>query len=218
MNSYKTIENLVGRSERLFIKQNKEWFKVLTSFETKNKYTILDSSKNKIGYITENPQGFISLIQRFFLRSHRPLELQVLNLERVEILRLSRNFFWFFSNLQVHYNGKVYGSIYRRYSLFYKNYELKDKQKHTAFYIKSIFWKLWSFSVKTGQDQEVALITKKSHEQLIESFTDTYLIDFKSKLTLNEKILIFSSGISIDFDYFENNRGSSSLLNFLGSR
>ena len=49
MNSYKTIENLVGRSERLFIKQNKEWFKVLTSFETKNKYTILDSSKNKIG-------------------------------------------------------------------------------------------------------------------------------------------------------------------------
>jgi hypothetical protein len=212
------IEALISQHDSFIIKQKKEWIEIFSGFETKNNYSITTESGDEIGYIMEEGSGFLRILKRFFLRSHRPFEITVLNKEGNRVLKLHRKFFFFFSDLYVEFDSKKYGSIHRRFALFSKRYSILDKESHEIFKLKSPFWRIWTFPIYNHQAQEVGVITKKWQGLIKEAFTDSdaFLIKLNHQMTIEEKILLFCSGISVDFDFFENNQGSSSLLDFLG--
>lgn len=215
----KTIETLLDGNQ-FIIKQNKEWLEILSGFETKNKYMIMNPQKEVIGHIIEEGSGFLKIIQRFFLKSHRPFTFSIFDTEGNRLLTAHRKFFWFFSDLFIETENKKFGSIHRRFAFFQKKYSLIDKHAHELFTVKSPIWRLWTFPIYDHLGNKMGVITKKWQGFLSEIFTDAdaFLIDLTSQsLTPEQKVLLFASGISIDFDFFDNNQGSSGLLDFLGN-
>ena len=73
------INNILSGNQ-FIIKQHKEILEILSGFETKNKYIIMDENKKKLGFIAEQGSGFIRILKRFFLRSHRPFNISVLTM------------------------------------------------------------------------------------------------------------------------------------------
>jgi uncharacterized protein YxjI len=213
------IETFINSSQNFVIKQKKEWIEIFSGIETKNKYSILDDQMSEIGFIVEQGSGFFHFIKRWFLRSHRPFKITVMDKEGHHILSLSRKFFWFFSDLDVSFNNKSYGSIHRRFSLFFKHYDVKNSDGSFAFKVRSPFWRIWTFPAKDNSEKEIGLVTKKWQGLLKEAFTDSdaFMIKANHGLETETKILLFCCGISIDFDYFENNQGSGSLFDFVGN-
>jgi len=220
-NKMKSIEDILSENQ-FIIKQERELLEALTGFETKNKYSILDKQNDKIGFIAEQGSGFIALLKRFFLRNHAPFDISVFNLERNEVLQLHRPFFWFFSDLIVSFKDKnnnvtKYGSIHRKFSIFSKRYSILNSHGKEVFKIQSAFWKIWKFPIFDTMERPMGFITKKWQGLVSEIFTDkdSYLIQLESPdLTPEDKVLLFASGISIDFDFFENNQGRSGLFSF----
>tara|TARA_Y100000385_G_C13067044_1_gene627208 strand:- start:721 stop:1374 length:654 start_codon:yes stop_codon:yes gene_type:complete len=213
-----TIEDLIQSSSEFMIKQKKEWLEILSGFESKNNYQIYNSDKEQLGFISEIGSGFLKVLSRLFLRSHRPFEIKISNNEGHELLSVHRPFFWFFSDLYVEYNGKKYGSIHRRFSGIYKTYSILDPMGVEIFQIKSPIWRLWTFPILNKLGNRVGVISKKWQGVIKEVFTDAdaFFIDLNSpELTIDQRILLFVSGISIDFDFFEQNQGSGSLLSIL---
>jgi uncharacterized protein YxjI len=212
--------NKILSGNQFIIKQHKEILEILSGFETKNKYIIMDENKSKLGYIAEQGSGLLRILKRFFLRSHRPFDITVFDNEANEALRLNRKFFWIFSDLFVQVNDKKIGSIHRRFSFYQKKYSIQDDNGLELFLIKSPIWRLWSFPITDKLNNKIGIITKKWQGLISEIFTDAdaFLIKLDSPtLSDTEKVLLFASGISIDFDFFENNQGSSGLLDFLGN-
>ncbi|MEK7690261.1 MAG: phospholipid scramblase-related protein, partial [Bdellovibrionota bacterium] len=162
--------------------------------------------------IAERAGGLWSHLRRWFLRSHRPLEIDVLTGAGQKLLHFTRDFFWFFSDLDVMTGEKEkLGSIHRRFAFFYKIYDLRDTNGRDFARIESPFWRLWTFPV-IGTD---AVISKSWGGALREVFTDadTYCVDFGNRTwTPDERAILFAAAISIDFDYFENNQGRKGLF------
>ncbi len=209
------IEQLLKDRQQLVIKQEKEWAEIIINWETSNKYSIFDSQKQKIGFIAERGSGFIKVIQKQFLRSHRPLNIDIIDKDSTVMMLLTRPFFWFFSDLTVSSNdstnrNKILGHIKRRFGILYKKYDLLDEHGALFGTIKSPIWRLWTFPIKDRMEVERATISKKWGGVLREMFTDadTYLIDYKdcSAWTLSQKSIILAAAISIDFDFFEENQ------------
>ncbi len=213
------IENFIHSSESFIIKQKKEWIEIFSGIETKNKYSVLNDQMKEIGFILEEGSGFTHFIKRWLLRSHRPFDITVLDSEGHKILSLSRKFFWFFSDLNVSFDNKNYGSIHRRFSIFFKHYDVLDANGAFVFQVRSPFWRIWTFPAKRENGSQVGLVTKKWQGLIKEAFTDSdaFMIKANADLSIETKILLFCCGISIDFDYFENNQGSGSLFDFVGT-
>ena len=70
----------------------------------------------------------MTTLKRFFLRSHRPLDIDVFDGQQQAVLHLTRSFFFFFSDLEVlePASGTKFGSIHRRFGIIYKKYDLYD--------------------------------------------------------------------------------------------
>jgi len=215
-----SIESLVSQHDSLFIQQRKELTEILIDWETRNKYAILDKHKREVGFIAERGKGFWSILKRGFLRSHRALEIDVFDASRARIAHLSRPFFFFFSSLDVRdAQGALLGTIERRFGFIHKKYDLRDEHGRVFAHIKSPIWRLWKFPILKN-DQEVAVISKRWGGALREVFTDadTFLVDFgRTPWTLSNRAVILAAAISIDFDFFENNQGSSGVFDLFDS-
>src|SRR5687768_7005220 len=122
------LRALLESNPNLFIQQRKEWVEIIVDFETVNKYAVMDERKSDIGWIAERGGGFGAVLRRWFLRSHRPLEIDVFDRAGSTVLRLSRPFFWFFSDLSVSTaEGERLGSVHRRWGILHKKYDLRDE-------------------------------------------------------------------------------------------
>jgi uncharacterized protein YxjI len=214
-----TLETaLAPGSGPLFVRQIKEWIEIAVDWETANRYQILDSAKTEVGWVLERGGGFLHHLKRFFLRSHRPLEVDVLDSRKDACLRLSRPFFWIFSDLQVSLpDGSPVGSIHRRFGILHKKYDLRNSGGHIFARISSPLWRLWTFPVHDPLGNRKSVITKQWGGALREMFTDadTYMLDFEaSEWTTEERFVILAAAISIDFDFFENNTNRGGLLNW----
>ena len=82
----------------LFISQKREWLEILTSFECKNKYVILDEYKEKLYYAAEKGGSALS---RYFLNMMRPFTIEVLDADNQVILRVKRPFRFFLQEIKV---------------------------------------------------------------------------------------------------------------------
>lgn len=201
----------------LIITQKKEWLEIVSGFETSNKYSIYKENSEEIGLILEKSKGFKSALKRLILRSHRPLDVEVLDRGMIQLLRFHRPFFWFFSDMHVEQDGKKIGSIHRRFSFFYKKYDLVDANGMLFATISSPFWKLWTFPIKDLRSNLLCTVSKKWQGLLKEAFTDSdsFVIKYQGASDETHRKIILAAAISIDFDFFENNQGSGSLLDML---
>jgi uncharacterized protein YxjI len=195
---------------RVFIQQKKELTEILINWETKNKYVLEDDKKQTLGFIKEEAGGFTGHMLRFFLRSHRPLKIQILNHDGQLNFVLTRPFFWFFSTLTLcDSQQKKIGVVERRFSFFSKKYEIFDHFHSFIAKVHSPIWKIWQFPIKDKMDHQVGLIAKKWGGFLKESFTDAdrFMVEYgvAESWPKEKKALLLAAAISIDFDFFENN-------------
>jgi uncharacterized protein YxjI len=210
--------DLFTADQQLFVQQRKEWIEIAVDFETFNQYRVLDSGHVEIGSVIERGGRFWTKFKRFLLRSHRPFEIDIFDSTKSPLLRLARNFFFFFSDLTVcTADGRSVGSVRRRFGVLYKKYDLQDESGRTFARIKSPLWRLWTFPVVDEMGEERSSISKKWGGALKEIFTDTdtFRIDYTNHpWTPVQRAIIFSAAISVDFDFFENQQGSGGILSW----
>jgi uncharacterized protein YxjI len=203
------IKSFFADSQRLFIRQVKEWGEILIGLEGKNKYEVLNESGNSSGYIHETGSGLMTFLKRIFLRNHRPITVNVYNQNSEVVLYLWRPFFFFFSDLYIEEptTGKPIGSVHQKFSFFSKKYSLCDKYGSEFATINSGFFNFFNFEIESLEGRKLGVIKKKWGNLLKEFFTDadTFGVDISPELELEQKALVFSTAIIIDFNHFEDN-------------
>lgn len=207
----------ISTASQLYVRQEKEWVEILVDWETVNRYTVLDSRQEELGLLAERGGGIWRTILRLVLRSHRPLHIDFLDTAGHALLELTRRFFWFWSDLYVDDSqGVRWGGVHRRFSILYKKYELTDEKGGVFARIEAPFWRLWTFPLFTSSGEKAGEISKKWSGFLREAFTDadTFLVNLgEENWTLKQRGVILAAAISIDFDFFEENQGVSSVFN-----
>lgn len=200
------IDMFFASLDKVFVHQSKEWGEIITGFETRNKYKVLDEQGNSIGFIAEQRKGLWALLLRSMLRSHRPLTIKVWDKDRKELMEMNRPFYWFFSDLRVTSEHKTVGHIYRRFAFIFRRYDLADSSGNIFARIRAPFWRIWTFAIIDTHGREIAKISKKWGGVLREIFTDAdkFLVEL-GNLTPSQKAVVFAAGISIDLDFFEEN-------------
>jgi len=207
----------IATHPQLSLKQRKEWVEILVDFETRNQYAVRGAGGEELGTLAEEGGGLGRVLTRWFLRSHRPLDAALCDRAGAVLLRLSRPFFFLFSDLHVSdANGMRIGSVHRRFGILYRKYDLRDAFGRTFARVRSPLWRIWTFFVR-AEDGRDATIGKKWGGLLREVFADadTFGVDFsQATWAPEERAVIFAAAVSIDFDFFENNQGSGGVLDF----
>jgi uncharacterized protein YxjI len=182
---------------------------ILVDFETRNQYAVRGAGGEEVGTLAEEGGGIARVLTRWLLRSHRPLDAALCDRAGALVLRLSRPFFFLFSDLYVRdASGGSVGSVHRRFGILHRRYDLRDSSGRTFARVLSPIWRIWTFFVK-GEDGRDATIGKKWGGLLREVFADadTFGVDFsQATWTPAERAVIFCAAVSIDFDFFENNQ------------
>ncbi|MFH2000338.1 MAG: phospholipid scramblase-related protein [Planctomycetota bacterium] len=191
----------------LSIRQMKEWGEILSGFECRNKYIVLDQDGRELYYVGEQP-GMLFL--RLFLKAVRPFKMDIFKPNQIRALRLSRPFRFFFHELFVFDNqGRPLGKIERRFSLLRRIYSLYDSSgKETAQLFGPILHP-WTFEIRQG-GQACGMITKKWSGLAKEMFTDAdnFGVTFPSGWDPPSKALLLGAVFLIDFVHFENKNNS----------
>lgn len=207
----RTLVESLRTEPRIFVKQNRNLLDSLFNVELANKYDVFAEDKSLLARIIEVKGGFLQAFKRFMLRSHRGLKIDVINSSNEIELTFKRNFFWFFSDLEVFVGSKKVGSVHRRFSILYKSYELRDSYGRSFAKIKSPIWHIWTFRVQGIDGTNLGSIQKKWAGVLKEFFTDadSFLLEFdKGFVDVWMRTILFAAAISIDFDFFEKNQAS----------
>ena len=191
--------------ETLTVRQAVEMLQVFTGLEGKNRYRILDPGGNEILYAYEE-SGFWG---RQLLGGHRPLELKFIDSQGQLELTARRNFYWFFSHLElVATDGSRVGRMERRFKLIGRRFDLYD-DKGIVGSIEGPLLRPNTFWVRQG-DVDLAKITKRWSGLSREVFTaaDTFQVEFLVP-TIPERLrwVILGAAFAIDLDFFESRSG-----------
>lgn len=202
---------------RLFVKQRKEWLEILTDWETRNKYDLVTEDGRIVGHVAEHGTGIGATLIRLFFKTRRPFEANVWDARRQLVLRFSRPFYWFFSDIFVETaHCRPVGSVHRRFKWLGSLYDIRDPQGRTIGTIRQSFWRIWRFTLVNRRGQEVGEISKRWSGLGREFFTsaDTFQIAFgNGPWSASERAVILAAAISIDLDRFEQQtKGNGGLL------
>ncbi len=207
--------SFLATQPQLSLRQRKEWVEILIDFETRNQYAVLGAGGEELGTLAEEAGGLGRVLTRWLLRSHRPLDAALCDRTGALLLRLSRPFFWLFSDLHVRDSqGRAVGSVHRRFGILQRRYDLRDAFGRTFARVRSPLWRIWTFFVE-AEDGRSATIGKQWSGFLREVFADAdrFGVDFsQASFSPEERAVIFAAAVSIDFDFFENNQGVGGLL------
>ncbi len=179
-----------------------EW----VGFETRNKYQLLDESKNPIGYAAEQQKGFFGFLLRQFLGHWRRFDIHFFTPDRQLAYLAHHPFRWLFRRIEIRTpSGEPLGAVQQRFSLLSKRFDVENSQGMVVMEVSSPIWKLWTFEFMSG-NKAVAYVRKKWSGLMMEAFTDkdNFLVEFSSPdLTNEEKNLVMASAVFIDLLYFE---------------
>jgi uncharacterized protein YxjI len=192
----------------LVISQQKEWGEIITGFETKNQYTVMDPSGQQL-YTAVEEDG--STLMRLFLKALRPFEITVADSGRDTILRAKRPFRFYFHELEVvDPRGRVLGRIKRRFSILRRIYTVEDTSGRELFQLFGPLLKPWTFEIMRG-GRSHGKITKKWSGLLKEAFSDAenFGITFPKGLDQKARLLLLGAVFLIDFVHFENSNNNN---------
>ncbi|KAI6109949.1 Scramblase-domain-containing protein [Pisolithus sp. B1] len=88
-------------NDPLVVTRQLEMLNIFAGFEQSNKYVISTVAGEPLGYIAEEPRGFLSMFARQIFRTHRPFYALVMDLEGSPLLWLRRPFAWINSRMFV---------------------------------------------------------------------------------------------------------------------
>ncbi|KAG0261512.1 hypothetical protein BG011_000976 [Mortierella polycephala] len=119
-----TAFNLLAQPALIMTRQV-EMMNVLVGFEQANKYAIVDPSGTPIGYIAEEDTTMMKAMSRQVLRTHRPFQASVLDLEGNEILKIHRPFAFINSRIMISTpDNRLIGEVQQEWHLIRRRYNL----------------------------------------------------------------------------------------------
>ncbi|MCF7854533.1 MAG: scramblase [Candidatus Pacebacteria bacterium] len=195
----KTLESVDG----LVISQKKEWGEILSGFETRNRYAVLDSRGNSL-YSALEEGG--SWLVRSFLKALRPFEIFVRTPDERLVIRIHRPFRFFFYEASVYdAEGRCLGTIKRKFSLLRRIYDVIEEGGEDGLQLFGPILHPWTFTIRQGES-EYGTITKKWSGLLKEGFTDAdnFGVTFPVDWSVERKALFLGAVFLIDFAHFEN--------------
>ncbi|KAF8163172.1 Scramblase-domain-containing protein [Crassisporium funariophilum] len=95
------LSKLLLNNNCLVIERQIEMLNVFVGFEQSNKYTISNEAGEPLGYIAEEPRGFLGTLSRQAFATHRPFRAVIMNQEGSPILWIRRPFAWINSRMLV---------------------------------------------------------------------------------------------------------------------
>ncbi|KAN0075268.1 Scramblase domain containing protein [Tylopilus felleus] len=95
------LKRLLVNNDELVVTRQLEMLNIFVGFEQANRYVITNPAGESLGYIVEEPRGFLSVFARQMLRTHRPFRALVMDLEGSPILWIRRPFSWINSRMFV---------------------------------------------------------------------------------------------------------------------
>ncbi len=199
------LQNL-AQANALIIRQQKEWGEILTGFETKNKYDVMDNLNNPLIEAQEEGGSALTTITRLFLKALRPFTMHLFSPQGAGLFKLTRPFRFYFHELDVcKSNGAPLGKIKRRFAILRRIYSVFDRNGNEIFELFGPLLHPWTFQIKKG-GQELGKITKKWSGLAKESFTDAdnFGITFPKSIDLSQKAVLLGAVFLIDFVHFEN--------------
>ena len=190
--------------QELVVRQTKEMLEIFTGFETANRYRVLTPEGEEAMFAYEES----GMLSRQFMGSHRPLNLHVIDNNGQPIINAYRNFFWFFSHLNVQDgSGAPLGSLHRKFGVFHRKFALLDPSGQQIAGLNGSLFRRYTFTLNNASGQEMGRIVKQWGGILREGFTDadTFSIQFSDVERSQEmRLLLLASAFAIDLDFFEN--------------
>jgi uncharacterized protein YxjI len=187
--------------QSLVVRQRVEPLQVISGLETQNRYQVLDAAGQEVCLAYEE-SGFMA---RQFLRSHRPLTINIINGEGSLLMVARRKFYWFFSHLEFFSPaGEFLGRLDRRFSIMGRRFELLDN-KGIVGEIQGPVLRPNTFWIRRD-GREIARITKQWSGFAREMFTvaDTFQVQFTDPgLVESVRWLVLGTALAIDLDFFE---------------
>jgi len=187
--------------QALVVQQKKEWGEILSGFETKNKYAVLDTRGRQL-FLAAEESSFFS---RWFLKKARPLVIHILSSQGSLILKLNRPFRFFLSEISISDStGRKLGLIKQNFSIFTRRFTVSDATGREIYKIKGPFFHPWTFQILRN-DNEVGKILKKWSGIGKEFFTDSdnFSITFPINADAEQKSILLGALFLIDLVYFE---------------
>jgi len=187
--------------ESLIVQQKKEWGEILTGFDTKNKYAVLDPSTQQLFWAAEES----SVLARFFLKKLRPFIIHILSLDGKAVLKIVKPFCFYFHEMSVFKSdGKFLGKIKREFSLLTKNLTVEDAQGAALYTICAPILHPWTFKISQN-NIEAGEIVKKWSGLGKEAFTDAdnFGVRFPQGASEDQKAVLLGALFLIDMVYFE---------------
>ena len=188
---------------KLIVSQQKEWTEIITDFETRNKYVVLDSSGNRLYFAAEEAG---SILLRWFLKGLRPFTLVVLTEHNEVVLRVIRPFRFYFHCAEiVDSQGELIGFIQKRFSLLRRKYSVTNSSGEEVCQLFGPLLHPWTFNI-VNDGVEYGKITKKWSGLMKEGFTDAdnFGVEFPNEWDIRLKALFLGAVFLIDFVHFEN--------------
>ena len=150
------------------------------------------------------------MLARLFLKALRPFTIAVLAEDGQVVLRVVRPFRFYFHRAEVvDSQGRVLGTIQRRFSMLRRIYSVLDGSGQEVFQLFGPILHPWTFQINAGGD-EYGKITKKWSGLMKESFTDAdnFGVTFPAEWDVRVKAIFLGAVFLIDFVHFEN-KGNS---------
>ncbi len=189
--------------QELVIRQTREMLEIFTGFETANKYRILNAEGEEVMYAYEES----GMLSRQFMGTHRPLSLHVLDGDGSPVLNANREFFWFFSHLNVEDGeGAALGSLKRKWGGLKRKFAVLDAEGEQIAGLNGGIFRPFTFTLNDYKGDELGRIVKEWGGFMREGFTDadTFRIQF-GDVGQDEQVrlLLLASAFAIDLDFFE---------------
>ena len=138
--------------QELIVRQRVELLEAFTGFETENRYEILTPDGQSLLYAYEESGG----LARLFLKTHRPLDIHVIDQDRNLVLSASRDFFWFLSHLHVSdASGNHIGTLNRRFAVLKRRLTLTDSNDRPFGQILGSLFRHYTFVVENSNGREI---------------------------------------------------------------
>lgn len=189
----------------LIVSQVKEWGEILSGFEFKNKYRVLDPSGGEVFLAVEKAKN---PLLRIFLKALRPFEIEILTPPQIPTLKLKRPFRFYFHELEVRDAAdQLKGKIVKQFSVMRRIYSVSDPMGNEMYQLFGPLLHPWTFNIISG-GQEVGKITKKWSGGMKEVFTDSdnFAVHFPNGASEAQKAVLLGAVFLIDFVHFENRR------------
>jgi len=186
----------------LVISQQKEWAEIITGFEARNRYTVMDPFGTTL-YLAAEWEG--SFLTRIIFRSLRPFTIYVINPDSSRVLILRRTFRFYLHKLDIYDpDGKHLGTIQRQFSILRRIYSVLDNSGLEIFQLFGPILHPWTFMIRKS-GEEIGSITKKWSGLFKEAFTsaDNFGVTFPTELDVTMKSLLLGAVFLIDFVHFE---------------